>query len=173
MKPGSAPCVPIVGATIRGTSVAAAVCEFDIGVAAGVVCAGRAESAHAVMMMVIRLIINNDSIFLYISFSILAYFIVHLLGKNRKIGMWKFGLVDGLRVKVRPAWKRQIVQQVGAVSEQCALLVFGGKALVYLGKGRGGAVTDLGGVARDSSLTHCSSVRGKRCFVSGFNDGYF
>ena len=47
--------------------------------------------------------------------------------------MWKFGYVDGLRVKVRPAWKRQVAQQVGAVSEQCAL-VFGGKALVDLGK---------------------------------------
>ena len=43
--------------------------------------------------------------------------------------MGKFGYVDGLCVKVRTAWKRQIVQQVGAVSEQCAL-VFGGKALV-------------------------------------------
>jgi len=59
--------------------------------------------------------------------------------KNQKIGVGEFGHVDGLRVKVRPGWKRQIAHQVGAVSEQCAL-VFGCKALVDLGKGGGGAV---------------------------------
>ena len=56
----------------------------------------QAESAHAVMMMAIRLIINNEAIFLYIPFFILVYFIVYLSGKNRKIGVWKFGHVDGL-----------------------------------------------------------------------------
>jgi len=76
---------------------------------------------------------------LYISFSLLVYFIVCLLGKNQKIGVWKFGHVEGLREKVRPSWKRQIAQQVSAVSEQCAV-VFGGKALVDLGIGGGGAV---------------------------------
>ncbi|MFC2054502.1 hypothetical protein ACFLV7_09450 [Chloroflexota bacterium] len=64
--------------------------------------------------------------------------------------MGKFGQVDGLRVKVRPGWKRQIAQQVGVLSEQC-VLVFGGKALVNLGKGVGGAVTDfLGGGGREA-----------------------
>jgi len=53
--------------------------------------------------------------------------------------VWKFGHVGGLGVKVRPAWKRQIAQQVGAVSEQC-VFVFGGKSLVDLGKGGGVAV---------------------------------
>ena len=69
--------------------------------------------------------------------------------KKQKIGVWKLGRVDGLRVKVHPAWKRQIAQQVGAVSEQCAL-VFGGKALVDLVKGCDGAaaVTDLFGGIR-------------------------
>jgi len=45
----------------------------------------------------------------------LAYFIGYSLGKNQKIGVWKFGHVDGLRVKVRPGWKRQIARQVGTV----------------------------------------------------------
>ena len=72
-------------------------------------------------------------------FSLLVYFIVYLLGEKRGIGVWKFGHVDGLREKVRPGWKRQIAQQVGAVSEQCAV-VFGGKGLVDLGEGGGGAV---------------------------------
>ena len=53
--------------------------------------------------------------------------------------MWKFGHFDDLRVKARPVWKRQIAQQFGAVSEQCAL-VSGGKALIDLGKGGGSAV---------------------------------
>jgi len=43
--------------------------------------------------------------------------------------VWRFGYVDGLRVKVRPDWKRQIAQQVSAVSEQCALVI-GGIVLV-------------------------------------------
>jgi len=72
----------------------------------------------------------------------LVYFIVYILGKNQKIGVWKIGHVDGLRVKVRPGWKRQIAKQVGALSEPCAL-VFGGKALVDLGKGGGGAVNNF------------------------------
>jgi hypothetical protein len=70
---------------------------------------------HPVMMIVIRLIINNEAIFLYISLSLLVYFSVYLLGKNQKTGVWKIGQVDGLRVKVRPGWKRQIAQQVGWV----------------------------------------------------------
>jgi hypothetical protein len=37
---------------------------------------------------------------------------VYLLGKNQEIGVWKFGHIDGLRVKVRPGWKRRIAQQV-------------------------------------------------------------
>jgi len=141
--------------------------QFEPNMQASVLCL-----PHPVMMMAIRLIINNEAIFLYISFSILGYFIVCLLGKNQKIGVWKFGHVDGLRVKVRPGWKRQDAQQVGAVSEQSAL-VFGGNVLVDLGKGGSGAVTDLIGGTRGSSLAHCSSVRGTWCSVSGFNDGYF
>jgi len=90
-------------------------------------------------MMVIRMITIIEANFLYISSSLLLYFIVYLLVKNQEIGEWKFGYVDGLRVKVRPGWKRQIAQQVGAVSEQCAL-VSGGKALIDLGKGGGSAV---------------------------------
>ena len=68
---------------------------------------------HPEMMMVIRLNINKEAVFLYIPFSILEYFIVYILGKNQEIGVWKFGYVDGLRIKVRPAWKLQIAQQVG------------------------------------------------------------
>ena len=64
------------------------------------------------MMMVIRLIINNEANFLYIPFSIMAYSIVYLLGKNQKIGEGKFGYVGGLRVNLHPGWKRQIAQQV-------------------------------------------------------------
>jgi len=105
------------------------------------------------------LIINNEAIFLDNSFSLSVYFIVYLLGKNQEIGVWKFGQVDGLRVKVIPDWKRQFSQQVGSLGEKWAF-VSGGKALVDLGKGGGGAVADLVGGMRRSSLIHCSSVRG-------------
>jgi len=56
--------------------------------------------------------------------------------------VWKFGYVDGLRVKVRPGWKRKDTQQVGKVSKQCALL-FGGKSLVDLGRGGSGVVNSF------------------------------
>ncbi len=60
-----------------------AVCMIDSGVAAPIVCADRADPAHAVMMKVIRLITNKKAIFLCIPFSILEYFIVYILGKNQ------------------------------------------------------------------------------------------
>ena len=114
-KPGSAPSVLIAGSTISGASIAVAVCRIDSGAAAAVVCAGKAESTHEVMMKVIRLNTNKEAIFLCITFSILVYFIVYLLGKNQKIGEGKFRYVDGLRVNVSPGWKRQDTQQVGEV----------------------------------------------------------
>ena len=92
--------------------------------------------------MVIRLITNKEAKFLYISFSILRYFIVYLLGKNQEIGEGKFRYVNRLRVKVHTAWKRKDAQQVGTVSEQCGL-VFSGNALVDLGVGGGGAVNNF------------------------------
>jgi len=70
----------------------------------------------------------------------LAYFIVYLLGKNQKIGVWKFGQVDGLRVKVRPGWKRQIAQQVGEAAVVETLL----ESIKFSGLGAGFRRGDFG-----------------------------